>query len=405
MVILLLLFTKASGLYRDLSIIFVYGTNSFSDGYFLALSLVLSLYALIGKGITLFLMPILSGGDEDYEIISSFVLKALMVVIPIILFYWMIPEIVMSLFYIGDVYKVKKFFDIAIGTLVLVPILYALIAFHQKRERFYITTLLGLVFNLSIIIIVFIDIPIAVPYSFLVATMLQIGLLLGYRFDIKKITILKPDLRLTNQLGTLFYVVFTVAFEQLLVIVDRTSISQFGEGKLSMLDLGGKFSFMFMGIIVLGLTTVLYPNLTKLYHQGNKQEAIKVLRYCSLLLVILSIGFVSLVQWKGNWLLSLIFQTKAINHNEIGMYLQYYSLAIIPLGIREMMMRLLILEKREKQLAIYSGIGLSCNWAISSLAQTGKGVMLGTLVGITLCTIFTGWDYYRQVRLISYESH
>lgn len=387
-VMIILIVTKTSGLFRDAMVVSIHGAGQFSDSFFLALSIVLTLYALMGKAITLYLIPRFKQNERDYSLIKTFAVKGGYIAAGIITLYSLFPNEIIGFFYNGDVDStLLELFTSAIYALVIVPMLYALVAYHQSRNRFYVTSLIGLIFNIAVIVgILF---KCSGKMFFVLAILIQVVPLL-FNLDIKKIICAKQVKMSVHDFLPMGALAVVMAFEQLNLLIDRKYISMMGSGKLTLLDLGGKVSFMFMGIVVLAITTVLYPKLSGYYHAHDYKKVLGLFKRAFYVLSALSVIGVILVFNFAEMIIEVLFVRGGLyveNVGDIALFLKIYSLALFPLAMRELMARVLILRKKEFVLFGTSIVGLIINMFLSMVAGAAVDIVWGSIVAIVVSTL------------------
>jgi putative peptidoglycan lipid II flippase len=405
-VILILLVTKLSGLFRDAVVVSVYGASLFSDGFFLSLSIVLTLYALIGKAITLYLIPRFDQNETDYTIIKSFIIKGSIFSLLFVGIYHLFCDQMIQFFYTGQVDNdIRRLFTSSVYASVFVPAIYTLVAYHQNQKRFYQTTLIGLFFNLTLIF------SVLFRYSgiliFILGLMIQFIMLL-YKLDFKKLIYAKVVKMKLREFIPITSIAVTMAFEQLNVLVDRKYISAMGSGQLTLLDLGSKVSFMFMGIVVLGVTTVIYPKLNDYYKNKKYKSFMSLMRKATILIVSLSvIGTVVLII-GARFIVDFLFARGELypeNVEMIVLYLKIYSLTLLPLSLREMMIRFMILRGREDFLIGTSLIGLGLNIYISMTTISSVIIIGGTIGAVILSTAALVIPFLREIKVLKIDNN
>jgi putative peptidoglycan lipid II flippase len=397
---IILLITKLSGLLRDAIVVSFYGVSSFSDGFFLALSIVLTLYGLIGKAITLYLIPKFRGHDDDYALIKTFILKGTCFSMVINLYYQFFSDSIIHFFYSSNIDKsIHHLFSSSVYSLIFIPSIYALIAYHQSQNKFYKTMIIGLMFNLAIIITIVVFNYMGQLF-FVIAMGLQLLILLN-KVNIRKIVtsqVLKLDIKSFYPITA---IAITMAFEQLNVLLDRKFISQIGLGDLTVLDLGSKVSFMFMGIIVLSLTTVIYPKLVVDYNNKSYFSMQKIMYNSMLLLGLLSIFCIVIIRILAIPIVDILFvrgKLGASYSSEIAMYLRVYALTLLPLSLREIIVRFLILRGKETLLLSTSVLCLALNVYFSIMADIQIDIVYGSVYAITFSTFLLGVFFLNEMR-------
>lgn len=399
-----LMIIKVTGFIRDLLVPKLYGIDGFSDGFYVGLSLVLTLYALIGKAITLNLIPRLKRTEEDYSIIKEFIVPATCLAIALTGIYFISPQWLINLLYVGGDTCIKSFLDMAILALPLVPTLYALMAFHQIRERFFHTHINGLIFNVSIILFTMLNTKVLLPWSLLVAMLLQ-TLWLLWQFDYK--CFLNSPYKWHKAGFSLEIVLISLAlsFEQLNLFIDRRFISAFDGGYVTIIDLGSKFSFLFLGIVVLAVTTVIYPKLVKIHQLKDKDSVKKMMLKLLLIMFVLSSVSTLSIFIFGEWGLQLLFGKNYEQAEFLLFTLKMYGVLLVPLSLREVLLRYFILEKETFWLAFFSVLCLSFNGILSATTSNPKVILYATVFSVVTNTLITGLYYiYYQKRGVPHET-
>lgn len=382
----ILVIIKGTGFIRDILVPEVFGINAFSDGYYIGLSLVLTLYALLGKAITLNLLPKLHGTETDYSTIKSFVVPATCIAVLSCGLYFFFPNLLINLLYAGTGLEIKQFVDSAIFALPLVPALYALVAYHQIRDRFLLTNINGLIFNLAIIIITVLNSRTYLPWSLFVAMTLQTVWLL-WRFDINEFWNSKLNSSKVIPDMNVLLIGAMLAFEQLNLFIDRRYISTYDNGYVTLLDLGSKFSFLFLGIVLLAVTTVVYPKLVRAHREKDKLVVNKMITNLVKTMLVLSGAFTILILIFGEWGLRLILDITQGELDFIAFTLRMYALLIIPLSIREVLLRFFILEGQIIIPTLASIFCLLINGVISALVKIPEYIIYGTVFSVIINTV------------------
>ena len=203
-------------------------------------------------------------------------------------------------------------------------------------------------------------------------------------------------------------IAFVMAFEQLHVLIDRKYISVMGAGELTLLDLGGKVSFMFMGIIVMGITTVIYPKLVCYYHEKNYQDLLNLFYKSCFLLMLTSILCILCLNFLGQYIIEMLFvrgQLYSEASSTITLYLKIYALGLLPLAFREMMVRFMILRKKEVVLLMTSTVGIAWNVIISKRVVLPTQVVFASAIGIITGTLLLFIFFVIEMRKYKNENH
>src|SRR5699024_1129875 len=223
---------------------------------------------------------------------------------------------------------------------------YIMMAYLQVKENFIIPGLMPVPYNILIIISIIISVkisPYLLPWGTLIGLSLQFLFQLpfamkkGYRYkayiDIK-------DEHLKRMLWLIAPVLIGVAVNQINTIVDRTIASTLVEGSISALNYATKLNQFVMGMFIVSISSVVYPMLSKLSSENNKERfnksIITSINTVILLVIQISIGAIIL----ANPIVKLLFQRGEFDARATQMTavaLIFYSIGMIGYGLRDIL--------------------------------------------------------------------
>ena len=131
-------------------------------------------------------------------------------------------------------------------------------------------------------------------------------------------------------------VLIGVAVNQINTIVDRTIASTLVEGSISALNYATKLNQFVMGMFIVSISSVVYPMLSKLSSENNKEQfnkSITSVNTVTLLVIPISIGAIIL----ANPIVKLLFQRGEFDVRATQMTavaLIFYSIGMIGYGLR-----------------------------------------------------------------------
>ena len=150
----------------------------------------------------------------------------------------------------------------------------------------------------------------------------------GYRY---KSYIDVKDEHLKRMLWLIAPVLIGVAVNQINTIVDRTIASTLVEGSISALNYATKLNQFVMGMFIVSISSVVYPMLSKLSSENNKEQfnksIITSVNTVTLLVIPISIGAIIL----ANPIVKLLFQRGEFDARATHMTavaLTFYSIGI-----------------------------------------------------------------------------
>ena len=135
-------------------------------------------------------------------------------------------------------------------------------------------------------------------------------------------------------------VLIGVAVNQINTIVDRTIASTLVEGSISALNYATKLNQFVMGMFIVSISSVVYPMLSKLSTENNKEKfnksIITSVNTVTLLVIPISIGAIIL----ANSIVKLLFQRGEFDVRATQMTavaLIFYSIGMIGYGLRDIL--------------------------------------------------------------------
>jgi len=239
------------------------------------------------------------------------------------------------------------------------------------------------------------------------AFILAVGLLLAsfgqfvyLRVLIKKKTDFRHrcvlDLRDTNikQMLILVGPVFiSTGVNQLNSIVDRSMASGLVEGSVSALNYSSEVANMVTQVVILSLTTILYPKMTELFARNNKAEknsfTLTYINVVSLLVFPLA----ALIFVFSKEIVQILFGRGAFNENTVlfvSRALKIYALGIVGASFRDILNKVFYSMKDTKTPMINGTIAVAVNIGLNILLVKKfeyLGLALATSVSATVCTI------------------
>ena len=210
-------------------------------------------------------------------------------------------------------------------------------SFLQVKESYLPASIVGVVYNIVIIIAIFISVKLGSYYlaiGALVGLFIQVLLLLpcmykrGYRYsfymNIKDESIIKMiKLSIPMMMG--------VAMSQLNVYVDKALASTLGDGKLAALNYASRLNDFVVALFVTSLITVIYPKLSQFVNNKDTINFKKIIVPIVLGAIILAEPIVRVLLERG----SFSAESTAMTSNA----LKLYAIGIIGYAVKEILSR------------------------------------------------------------------
>lgn len=188
-------------------------------------------------------------------------------------------------------------------------------------------------------------------------------------------------------------VFISTGVNQLNSIVDRSMASGLVEGSVSALNYSSEVANMVTQVVILSLTTILYPKMTELFARNNKAEknsfTLTYINVVSLLVLPLA----ALIFAFSKEIVQILFGRGAFNENTVvfvSRALKIYALGIVGASFRDVLNKVFYSMKDTKTPMINGTIAVAVNIGLNILLVKKfeyLGLALATSVSATVCTI------------------
>lgn len=350
------LIAKVLGFARELTLASVYGASGTSDAFLVAMNIPAVIFAAIGTSLDTAFIPLYhdirkNGGKEESNKFTNNVLNTVILICLGLSVIGLIftPQIV-KLFAVGfkgEVFDQAVYFTrVMILGLSVLGMSYIMTAYLQVKDNFVIPGLMSVPNNIIVIASIILSATINIhllPWGALLGLSLQF--LFQYPFARKKgfkykLFVDFNDKYLRRLLWLVIPVLIGVAVNQVSIIVDRTIASTLAEGSISALNYASKLNQFVMGMFIVSISSVIYPMLSKLTTENNKEEFYKSIKTSvntvTLLVIPISAGAMILAEPIVKMLFERgEFDTRATQMTAIA--LVFYSIGMIGFGLRDIL--------------------------------------------------------------------
>lgn len=376
--------SRALGLIRDMLIGKNFGAGMYTDAYNIAVSVPETIFTLVGLAISTAFLPTLSkikaknGNKEMYRFANN-VINILFI-------------ISLGLFIITSIFSKEIVFILANGfseeaallaikltRITLINLLFLSInacftALLQVNEDFVIPGILGLFFNLPMIIylLVFrnhdiVGLTVGLTIANVIGNFLRVAVQVpsllkhGYKYEF---TINFKDDRLKAIIILIIPVIIGAGANSLNMVVDKNIASSLEVGSVSALDFAQKLIFFINSIITTSVTSVVYPLMANMRSNNDKDGFVEILKksiiYLAILLIPITAGIVvfdkdivKIVYERGE------FKEYAVNLTTLA--LLGYGFGVFFTGIRDILNSTLFSMGKTKTTTINGIIGVIIN--------------------------------------------
>lgn len=406
--IIITIFSKIIGFTRDIILSYFYGAQSITDAYLISKTIPSVMFMLIGTAIVTGFIPIYTDIEQNNGVqkadqftsrLINFIFMFCLIIFIIVTIFT--PQIV-KLFasgFSGELLKMTvNFTRISMVTIFVMALIYIFKGYLQIKGNFVIPSFIGLPLNIVIIISIIIssiagDILI-LPIGYVLAVFSQLFLLLlsvrkvGYKYSVK-INILDNNLK--RFLIIVAPTIIGVSVNEINVLVDRTLASRISIGGISALNYANQLNLFVQGVFVLSLSTVMYPNISKLASEKNlkrmKKSFSETIIGVSVMVMPATVGSILF----SKQIISLIYGRGAFDLNAISLTaisLVFYSIGMIGFGLREIVSRVFYALQDTKTPMVNSAIGMFLNIVLNLILSRFLGIG-GLALATSVSAIFT----------------
>jgi putative peptidoglycan lipid II flippase len=402
--------SKVIGFAREIVLGYFYGTSAYSDVYITAMNIPLVVFAAIGSALVTTFIPLyheaLENEGEKRALWFSNNIMCIVAILTLILagFGYIFAQPLVKLFamnFTGEKLELTvQFVRIMMIGIVFIGFSNIMTAYLQIQGDFTIPGMIGFPNNIIIIVSIILS---AITKNI---NILAIGGLLGMvsqfvfqvPFAIKKGYKFKPvidlkDTYLKKMLWLVLPVFIGVAVNQVNTMVDRSLASGLGDGVITALNNANRLNGFVLGLFIATLGAVIYPTLSKLSTENNKEkfaESVATSVNCVNLLVLpATVGAIVL----ATPVVRILFQRGAFDERSTALTataLVFYSVGMIGFGLRDILGKVFYSLKDTKTPMINGMIAVVLNIIlnIALVKVMGHGgLALATSLSAIICIL------------------
>lgn len=410
-VILFTLISRVSGFVRELTLAYFYGASSVSDAFIISSSIPTVIFSFVGAAIGAGFIPVYTKMNRSNEVnaankfTSNIVNIAIIFSLVVSTFVLLFPTFTISLFASGfdnqTLALSVTFTKIMIFTTIASVVTSVISAYLRVNSKFVLVSMIGVVVNLGTIISIILSSKynlLWLPIGYTMSMYLQLIILFpsikkrGYKYSLQ-INLKSEGIKLFMTL--IIPIIIGVAIHDLNTIIDKTIVSNASIGGVSSLNYASRVNSLMQGIIVLSITTIIFPILSRYIQDKNthgfKKLAIKSINYTIIILLPISIFMftnskevIEFLFMRGEFDIEAVLVTASA--------LKYYSIGLISLGLIDILNRMFYSNHDMKTPMIISSITLVINLLLSlffffTLKMGVGGVSLATSISSTIMVL------------------
>lgn len=409
--------SKILGFGREVVLGSIYGTSIYSDIYITSMNIPTILFSAIGTALGITFIPIYYenqklGGEQKAVRFANNVHNIVLLISTILaLFGFIFAKPLVKLFAIGFEGEILsttiRFTRIMIFNGIFISLSNLMTVLLQIKNNFTIPGLIGIPFNIIIIISILFSSKISInilPIGTLCAVMSQF--LFQYYFVYKNgyrhnhILDFKDEY-IKKIIWLVAPVFIGVAVNQVNAMIDRTLASTLVEGSISALNYANKLNGFVMGLFITTLGAVIYPTLSKLSFDNDKkkftQSIINSLNTVIILVIPISVGSIIL----SKPIVKVLFQRGAFDETATYMTsiaLIFYSIGMVAFGLRDILGKIFYSLQDTKTPMINGTISVVLNIILNLILfkfMGYAGLALATSLSAIIC-IFLLFNSLKQ---------
>ena len=398
---------KVLGFGRELVLASSYGTSMYSDAYLTAMNIPIVIFTIIGNTLGTVLIPMYFEVNSDLGEKKALkftnnvfnMVIAMCILLAILGFIFTEPLIkVFAMGFEGQTLKISiDFTRITIIGIVFTGLSYVMTAYLQIKNNFIVAGLISVPKNIIIITSIILSVKYN-PYIMIWGTLIGIAteFLFQFPFAIKSGYKYQPYINMKDKYikkmsWLIGPVLIGVAVNQINTMVDRTLASTLVEGSISALNYANKLNGFVMAMFITSVAAVIYPMLSKLSSEENKEKfissVVQSINSVILLVIPISIGAIVL----ATPIVKLLFQrgefdVRATSMTAIALIM--YSIGMVAFGLRDILGKVFYALQDTKTPMINGAMAMIMNIVLNIILVKYlqlAGLALATSISAIVC--------------------
>lgn len=352
------LISKILGFARDVVLASSYGAGVVSDSYLMALNIPTVVFVMISTALATSFIPMYTevnekkGEKEALKFTSNVISIVLVISLIFIALGITFTEPLVKLFAMGFegerlalTIKFTKVFMLGVG---FVGITYIVKSFLEIKNRFVVTGLMPLPYNILILIAIVASVKfgtsvLAIGTLIALFSQLLVQLPFAFKEGFKyKPTINIKDENLKKMAILVAPILLGASVTQLNSLIDKNLASTLVEGSLSAMNYAYKLNIFVTGMFITSITSVIYPLFAKLTSEDNINELKKsiVTSINSVVLIIIPVSIGAFILAKP--IVQVLFERGEFTHEHTIMtagVLACYAVGMLASGVRDILVR------------------------------------------------------------------
>lgn len=402
---------KGLGFVREMVLAYFYGASHVSDVYVAVQNIPAIIFTLFGTAVTTGFIPLYSElsvkkGKKEADKFANNVFNVFLVLAIILSLLGMVfSEQLVKIFaggFSGNTFILcNQFAKIIMPTSLAIILVYVYNAYLQIAGHFNQNSLMNVPYNFVQILFIALGFYVGNVYvlaiGLLIASYSQfayLAVLVRKKTSFKHQKILKlNDPAIKEMLILVGPVFISTGVNQLNTIVDRALASGLVEGSVSALNYSSEVANIVTQVIILSLTTILYPKMTRLFATNNKESQSDFTEKYISIVSLLVMPLTGLIFIFSKEIVQILFGRGAFDANTVEFVsraLKIYALGIIGASFRDVLNKVFYSMKNTVIPMVNGVIAVICNIGMN-FALVGQykylGLAAATTLSSSICTI------------------
>lgn len=399
--------SKVLGFGREVVLSYVYGATAQADAYITAMSIPTVMFSSVGTALATTFIPLyyevnnIEGEEKSLKFANNIfnIVIMISVFIAIIGFIFATPLVkIFAIDFNGEKLRLAVILTkIMILGIVFIGLSNIMTSWLQINGNFIIPGMIGIPFNILIIASIFISRDrnililgigtlLAIASQFLFQ--LPFSYKQGYRY---KLFIDLSDKYLKRMIWLILPVFIGVGVNQINTIIDRSLASTLGDGVILVLNNANRLNGFVVGLFIATLGAVIYPILSKLSSEGDKEQFVKSVSMSvnSVILLVIPISVGAIVLAEP--VVRLVFERGKFDANATSMTaiaLAFYSIGMVSFGLRDILGKVFYSLKDTKTPMINGAITMGLNIILNIIlvkVMGYSGLAFATSISAIIC--------------------
>lgn len=422
--ILISLLVKVLGFFREILMAYFYGTSVVVDVYVASMNIPSVIFALFGTAITTTFIPLYSAVKEEKDekaalsftnnVLNILVIIALLISILGIIY----SEILVKVFaggFSGETFELaNNFTKIIMITIVFTVIQYIYNGYLQLQGFFNQNSLMLIPYNFCLIFTLIVSYYTDNFYVLAVgAVVASISQLVYLKFIIKKtdfkhsLVVNVKDKYIKTMFQLLVPVFFSTAINQLNNIVSKSMASGLEEGSISALNYSNKVNSIILEVVILSMTTILYPTLSNLFSSNKTNELTRFISKYINVVAFIVMPAALMISYLSDDIINILFGRGAFNADSVrftGAALKITAIGLIGYAFRDVLNKIFYSMKDTKTPMVNGFISILLNIILNLILvkEFGYlGIAFSASFSAVVCTLLLLFQMVRKVPELS----